>query len=432
MTSVQTRGKTTAASNAGSFAPDQAPEAGLEALGQRASRDWGQVSVREGARTPWGAADSVSYPADGIAVVGTPSHGGVKLSAERNAEIPSQLRRSSGWYEEDCEAAIVGMYHPDAFRGDQAGYEKTVKDWFPDQYEAATGTTLTGQDSYMRREQEKRQSIENFRAEHADEFVTLGNGWTPANHKWIPEGYVVADARMDEVGETRSFLMPDADAIHDHMWGKNVLIDPTRHLDVTGIADLAPGRPDPYSRPSFEPIHGDDLVIDYSGLSPAQSARARRELEKVWRFQGDDGEVIESLQSHLARLGVTGKRPISDGNGSLAYLVELPDSRVHHVSKAAYDAVSVPSTQTDLDRASIEHEKARARHERIKSKPDFDDLAGWRAKEAQALAEREAAGQRGKELQAQQDAVAAQWRAECDRLRSEALRARAADAGYAL
>lgn len=72
--------------------------------------------------TPWGRAETVEEIAPGITYVSTPSHGGFLLSPERNAEIPADVKASTwralgegGWYEEDCDAAIVVAQWPEYF-----------------------------------------------------------------------------------------------------------------------------------------------------------------------------------------------------------------------------------------------------------------------------------------------------------------------------
>jgi hypothetical protein len=136
----------------GQFAPSahRRPSVELDVDGQVASGGRGDVSgVREGSRTPWGTADWVSRPAPGAVQVSTPGHGGFKLSAEGNREIPASLRNASGWYEEDCEAGIVAWVHPDACPQPGLSAEQvaesgrqSAKRWFPDAYEAATGETI--------------------------------------------------------------------------------------------------------------------------------------------------------------------------------------------------------------------------------------------------------------------------------------------------
>jgi hypothetical protein len=72
--------------------------------------------------TPWGAADQVSPIGDGIAYISTPSHGGVYVPPELNEQIPAEWREASwrglakaGWYEEDCDAAMVILTFPHSF-----------------------------------------------------------------------------------------------------------------------------------------------------------------------------------------------------------------------------------------------------------------------------------------------------------------------------
>lgn len=101
--------------------------------------DWGSVDeVEEGGRSPWGEIQYVREDPPGLAWVMTAGHGGVKLSPERNRAIPAALRKSSRWYEEDCEFAIAEMYHADTAER-RAEAAAVVRDEWPDKYEAATG-----------------------------------------------------------------------------------------------------------------------------------------------------------------------------------------------------------------------------------------------------------------------------------------------------
>jgi len=70
--------------------------------------------------TPWGATQDTKQVAPGITRIDTASHGGYHLSAERLADMPEQLRRftpyaGEGWYEEDCDWAIVALAFPQHF-----------------------------------------------------------------------------------------------------------------------------------------------------------------------------------------------------------------------------------------------------------------------------------------------------------------------------
>lgn len=391
-------------------------------------QDWGTVMVTEGSRTPWGTADVVSRPADGIAVVHTPSHGGIKLSPERNAAIPQPLRNASGWYEEDTEANIVGMYHPEAFPsykgGDLAAIreasEAGVKNWHPDAYTRATGNPVAVEESSVLRDRAAKQDIAEFRAAHADEFVTLGNGDNHAS--WIPRGYAACKARMDATGEERHFLMPMDEVVSGGMYGRNALVDPARHLDVTDIVTIEPDRPWPYASGAAPLQQGDDLCIDYNRLSTAaQVQRARAELEKIYRWADEDGtEHVESVGEHLRRVGVVGKRPYVD-NDKVVYRVQMPGSRVLKVSKAAYDAMtSVPDTSTETDRAYLAKERARVKHERARAATYGGQDSKGIAKIRDAEAEYQQAQETYRRLHDEESASARAWTAERTQAQQEA------------
>ena len=134
---------------------------------QPAAEPFSQTStVRVGSRSPWGVIDDVTPVAVGIDQVGTPGHGGVQHSTERNRAVDEAWRRPGGWYEEDCEWAIVAMAFPDAFppayRRDAVS---TARNYFPDEYEAVTGETIRPGESHARDEA-------TFFAEHANDWVT--------------------------------------------------------------------------------------------------------------------------------------------------------------------------------------------------------------------------------------------------------------------
>jgi hypothetical protein len=63
--------------------------------------------------SPWGAIDDHKILAWGIVSVGTPSHGGIYLSEERQRMLPAWARKIPAsycpkptWWEEDCEAVV--------------------------------------------------------------------------------------------------------------------------------------------------------------------------------------------------------------------------------------------------------------------------------------------------------------------------------------
>lgn len=71
--------------------------------------------------TPWGVAYEREELAPGIVEVRTGSHGGILLSAERQAQMPVHLGLPSAAYEEDCEWARVAVAFPEFFKDEIAG-----------------------------------------------------------------------------------------------------------------------------------------------------------------------------------------------------------------------------------------------------------------------------------------------------------------------
>jgi hypothetical protein len=75
--------------------------------------------------TPWGSADGhrwlfVGGEGESVEWFTTPSHGGFKVSDAARAKWPVALRdfrpfAGNGWYEEDCDWAIVAMAMPHLF-----------------------------------------------------------------------------------------------------------------------------------------------------------------------------------------------------------------------------------------------------------------------------------------------------------------------------
>lgn len=103
-------------------------------------------------RSPWGKVQHCNQIAEGIVSVSTASHGGLKLSIERNNQIPEGARKSSGWYEEDCEWSIVALVFPKDFA--MVPHEDVVrctKEYNPIAYKAITGETVEPEESWVLR-----------------------------------------------------------------------------------------------------------------------------------------------------------------------------------------------------------------------------------------------------------------------------------------
>ena len=108
--------------------------------------------------TPWGHADHVTELAEGIVSVGTPSHGGVRLSAERQAQLPAGIDNflhNLEWWEEDCDWAVPYVVFQDEIRAAGKAYK------FDENLAAARST-----------------------ARHFHPELALGPGDTPANRAY--------------------------------------------------------------------------------------------------------------------------------------------------------------------------------------------------------------------------------------------------------
>lgn len=181
-------------------------------------------------RTPWGKPDHVKEYAEGIVFYGTPSHGGFKLGRERNAMVPDYMRREGGWYEEDCEWAIVAMVHPIAFKDDPKALEearRSLRSWFPDEYERFFGVELKPGESFKRDERD-------FYRDHAADWLTLAawGDW----HERVPAGMVGVVASIGGDRTTgreahRYFLVPKDEYETGHRF--SFIVDPARHQEVS-------------------------------------------------------------------------------------------------------------------------------------------------------------------------------------------------------
>lgn len=106
-------------------------------------------------RTPWGPAQAVDFLAPGISQFFTSSHGGLKLLPKLNAQVHEAWRKKGGWYEEDCEYAIVYFHFAEELKltdVQRQVADKTLRDYFPDEYTAVTGTKLQLEESLTLRE----------------------------------------------------------------------------------------------------------------------------------------------------------------------------------------------------------------------------------------------------------------------------------------
>ncbi|AZZ54889.1 DUF7007 domain-containing protein [Rathayibacter iranicus] len=340
-------------SNAGAFTGREhtAPEATLAP----STRDWGVVNLEIGSRTPWGPADHVEQPAPGIAIAGTPSHGGMKLSAARNRAIPAPLRRLGGWYEEDCEAHIVGMYFPDAFprRSPESSRDGVVR-WFPDAYEEATGETLLPGQSPQR-------DRDIWDTAHVDDLVVTSARTDPDQ-----PGQVLVTARRASDKQESVFRVPKAE--YDSLRTSDELgrhgrfvVDPTQFEEI-------PQEPKPEPVPA---VRHHSLPV---GNTNAARTAIEKDLDRRWRTH--DGRV-RTLRQILTEEGVSGRTVLVENGKRRFYLeqqmhADSSSAVILQVSKATWAGIGdAPDTRSratvlEQDRDIAEHalDAFRATHSR--------------------------------------------------------------------
>lgn len=195
---------------------------------QREKRRLGRVQMRSSASTPWGGAQGATVYAEGIVEYSTASHGGFHLSPERNAAVHPTLRSEGGWYEEDCGWAAVAITFPDLFTAfERRCAETTLKDWFPDAWEAIFGTVLGPGDSY---EKDRRA----FAAAHVADWVVI-SAIRSSHHARMVEVVAMLGGRRDPRAEERRFLVPAAEYEAERLFG--FVVDPGRHAICNGGCD---------------------------------------------------------------------------------------------------------------------------------------------------------------------------------------------------
>ena len=154
------------------------------------------------ASSPWGAVQYGSVLADGIISVSTAGHGGVRISVERLRQMPPALRNGRHrWFEEDCEAALVGLAFADELGFDENRREslaRSVANYYPAKWEAHFGRTLKPGESDER-------DREAFKAETADRMVARSafGDW----YEGVPDGMVGVAADRCSDGATGRFLV---------------------------------------------------------------------------------------------------------------------------------------------------------------------------------------------------------------------------------
>lgn len=180
-------------------------------------------------KTPWGLSQEVREIAPGIRAVTTSSHGGYKLDPKRNAQVHVAWRRKGGWYEEDCEWAIVAYTFRDGGFFSAADLDQAVrslKAWNPDAYTFITGQSVKLEESHVLRERAEKEAASG----KLQSYVAWGS-W----HNLVPKGKVGVACKVDGrngTGPERFFLIPEEEyALRTGLF----VVEPSKYEEVSQI-----------------------------------------------------------------------------------------------------------------------------------------------------------------------------------------------------
>jgi hypothetical protein len=191
---------------------------------QREKRGLARREIAGGAHTPWGPSQGATVYAEGVTSHSTAGHGGFKLSAERNHQVHPMFRAVGGWYEEDEAWAIVAITFPNFFTAlERRHAEQTIKDSWPEAWEAIFGTILAPGES---RTKDQRA----FEAEHATDWIVVA-AITSEQQSGFVECVATPGGKRDKAIEERRFLVL-ADEYDIGRFG--FVIDPDCHAVYAG------------------------------------------------------------------------------------------------------------------------------------------------------------------------------------------------------
>ena len=187
-------------------------------------RALGRRDIPGGAHTPWGSSQGGTVYAEGVTSHSTTGHGGFKLSADRNRKVHPMLRAADRWYEEDECWAIVAFTFPQLFTVlERRHAERTIKDSWPDAWEAISGTILSPGES---RGKDQR----DFEIAHTKDWVVV-SAITSEQQKGFVECIATPGGKRGAGTEERRFLVPAAEY---HIGRFGFVIDPDRHAVYAG------------------------------------------------------------------------------------------------------------------------------------------------------------------------------------------------------
>lgn len=191
---------------------------------QREKIALGRREEQSTATTPWGPSQGATVYADGVVFHSTAGHGGFLLSTDRNLKVHQSIRVTGGAYEEDEAWAIVAFSFPHLFTAfeRQAG-EKTMKDSFPDAWEAITGNVLGPGESWKKDERA-------FFVKHRDDWIVV-SAIISDHQSGFTEVIATPGGKRGPCSEDRRFLVRSG----EYRVGRfGFVIDPERHAVYGG------------------------------------------------------------------------------------------------------------------------------------------------------------------------------------------------------
>lgn len=184
----------------------------------------GRREERSRASTPWGPFQGATVYADGVVFHSTAGHGGFLLSPDRNRKVHPSIRVAGGAYEEDEAWAIVAFSFPHLFTAfERRAAEKTMKDSFPDAWEAITGNVLGAGESWKKDERA-------FFAQHRDDWIVI-SAIISDQQSGFTEVIATPGGKRGSGTEKRRFLIP---SVQYRVGGFGFVIDPERHAVYGG------------------------------------------------------------------------------------------------------------------------------------------------------------------------------------------------------
>ncbi|MBX5173527.1 hypothetical protein HJB84_27335 [Rhizobium sp. NZLR1b] len=189
----------------------------------------GRIQTRMTASTPWGPSQLATVYGEGIVSHMTAGHGGFHLSAERNLRVSPLLRKSSPWYEEDAEWAIVALTFQDLFTVyERRCADETVRNSWPSAWEEIHGRELApGQSATKDRN--------SFASKHAGDWIVISAIYS-SHHAGMTEVVATRGGMRDQRADERRFLAPSAEYATRARFG--FVIDEVRHAVYDGPSDF--------------------------------------------------------------------------------------------------------------------------------------------------------------------------------------------------